>query len=274
MLSNQDLSHIYRHAYIPEHLPDYVEAISNAEPHLIENHLCFIIKNHLLFIGYSLSGDSRDSVRAYTAACSEFRPSTAAIIAPELWKIEDYFEEQPVDSYYRLELPLVAVPPGVAYMVRRAEKDLVLDTGKFGREHKKLIKSFIAGHSLSDQQNYIYKHLHHYLKRSKTARLLEVRKKDRLAAFTIVDLGSADSAFYLFNFRSTRVDVPGASDLLFREMVNLAQSEVKKAINLGLGINKGIRRFKEKWGGVPFLPHASAMVHRGPVNLGNLAKKL
>jgi hypothetical protein len=274
MLSNQDLSHIYRHAYIPEHLPDYVEAISRAEPYLIENHLCFISNHHLLFIGYSLSGDNRDSVRAYNAACNEFRPSTAAIITPELWKIEESFEEQPVDSYYRLELPLVAVPPGVTYMVRRAEKDLVLDTGKFGREHKKLIKSFIAGHSLSDQQKYIYKHLHHYLKRSKTARLLGARKKDRLAAFTIVDLGSTDSAFYLFSFRSAGVDAPGASDLLFREMVNLAQSEGKMAINLGLGINKGIRRFKEKWGGMPFLPYTSAMVHRGALDIGGLAKKL
>jgi len=57
-------------------------------------------------------------------------------------------------------------------------------------------------------------------------------------------------------------------------MVNLAQSEGKKTINLGLGINKGIRQFKEKWGGVPFLPYASALVHRGPVDLGRLAKKL
>lgn len=274
MLSNQDFSHIYQHAYIPEHLPDYVEAISSAEPHLIENHLSFIIKNHLLFIGYCLGGDSRDSARAYTAACNQFRPSTAAIIAPELWKIEESFEEQPADTYYRLDLPLVALPPGVAYMVRRAEKDLIADSGKFGREHKKIIKGFVAGRTLNDRQKYIFKHIHHYLERSRTGRLLEVRKKGRLAAFTIVDLGSADSAFYLFNFRSTKVDVPGASDLLFREMVNLAQTEGKKTINLGLGINKGIRRFKEKWGGVPFLPYASAMVHRGPLDIGRLAKKL
>jgi len=50
MLSNQDLSHIYRHAYIPEHLPNYVEAISKAKPHLIEDHICFTKKNHLIFI--------------------------------------------------------------------------------------------------------------------------------------------------------------------------------------------------------------------------------
>jgi hypothetical protein len=58
-------------------------------------------------------------------------------------------------------------------------------------------------------------------------------------------------------------------------MVRLAQSEGKAAINLGLGINDGIRRFKEKWGGVPFLPYQSAFVHRKPsLGLGKLADKL
>ena len=274
MLSNQEISHIYRLAYIPEHIPDYVEAISSAKPHLIDNHLCYIRNRHLIFIGYSLSGDNRDGARAYTAACDQFQPSTVAIIAPQLWELEESFEEQSTDSFYRLDLPLVVMPPGIAYMVRRAEKDLVVNSGKFGREHKKLIKGFISGHGLSARHKYIFKHIHPYLKRSKTARLLEARKKGRLAAFTIVDLGSADSAFYLFNFRSTKVDVPGASDLLFREMVNLAQAEGKNYINLGLGINGGVRRFKEKWGGVPFLPYVSAMVHRGPVDIGRLARKL
>ena len=274
MLSQQDFSLIHRHAYVPEHLPDYVEAISGAEPHLIDNHLCFIRRNHLLFIGYCLGTDIQNSASAYSAACNRFQPSTAAIIAPELWETGEAFEKQETDSYYRLDLPLTDVSPGVAYMVRRAEKDLVCDNGEFGREHKKLIKGFVSGHTLSGRQKYIFKHIHQYLKRSKTARLLEVRKKGRLAAFTIVDLGSADSAFYLFNFRSSKVDVPGASDLLFREMVNLAQAEGKKAINLGLGINSGIRRFKAKWGGVPFLPYVSAMVDRRPMDIGRLAKKL
>jgi hypothetical protein len=274
MLSNQDFGHIYRHAYIPEHLPDYVEAISSAKPHLIENHLCFIRNNHLVFIGYSLSGDNRDSARAYAAACDGFQPSSAAIIAPQLWEIAESFEEQPTDSYYRLDLPLGPLAPGVAYMIRRAKKDLIVDSGKFGREHKKLIKGFGSGHALSAPQKYIFNHIRHYLKRSKTGRLLEARKNGLLAAFTIVDLGSADFAFYLFNFRSNKVHVSGASDLLFREMVNLAQSEGKKSINLGLGINTGIRRFKEKWGGVPFLPYASALVHRGPIDIGRLARKL
>jgi hypothetical protein len=57
-------------------------------------------------------------------------------------------------------------------------------------------------------------------------------------------------------------------------MVQLAQSDRKQAINLGLGIHPGIRRFKEKWGGEPFLAHNSVLIQRKQVMLGKLANKL
>jgi len=274
MLNPEELQRLYQQGYLPEHLPDYVEAISGAESHLLENHLCYVRKNHLLFIGYPLGTDPRHSPQAYQAACNRFQPSTAAIIAPKIWELTDSFEEQPRDVYYRLDLPVGSPVAGVDYMIRRAQKELTVLNGQFGKEHRKLVKGFAAGHTLSAEQKYIFKNIKNYLKRSATGRLLEVRKKGLLAAFTIVDLGSADYAYYLFNFRSTRLPVPGASDLLFSEMINLAQAAGKKYINLGLGINSGIRRFKEKWGGLPFLPYASALIHMGTVDLGRLARKL
>jgi hypothetical protein len=57
-------------------------------------------------------------------------------------------------------------------------------------------------------------------------------------------------------------------------MAKLAQSEKKTAINLGLGIHPGIRYFKEKWGGVPFLTYESALVQPASLDLGALAGKL
>ena len=57
-------------------------------------------------------------------------------------------------------------------------------------------------------------------------------------------------------------------------MVNIAQSNGKKAINLGLAVNPGIRRFKEKWGGVLFMPHEAALVYRAGQDLDALAQKL
>ena len=58
-------------------------------------------------------------------------------------------------------------------------------------------------------------------------------------AFNIFDSGSADHCFYLFNFRSLKINVPGACDLLFYEMSRLAEAADKKTMNLGLGINSG-----------------------------------
>jgi hypothetical protein len=36
-------------------------------------------------------------------------------------------------------------------------------------------------------------------------------------------------------------------------VIRTAQEQGKRFLNLGLGINAGVRHFKEKWGGTPFL---------------------
>jgi len=275
MLSNEQLNRIYRQAYLPEHLPGYVEAISDAQAHLVGNYLCFTRKAHLILIGYPLGADSGDTARAYSSACEQFEPSTVALIAPDIRRmVTGLVEIQSRDCYYRCRLPLETVEPKTANMVRRAERELTLSHGSFQKEHKKLIKTFLKTHQLTAEQIYIYQHIDTYLKHCSTARILEARKQGVLVAFTVVDTGSADYAFYLFNFRSQKEKVPGASDLLFKAMVDLAQSEGKKAVNLGLGIHQGIRRFKEKWGGVPFLPYCSAWVDRKAADWGELAQKL
>jgi hypothetical protein len=260
---------------VPEHLPDYVAAVSGSEPYLLQDYLCYFQRNHLIFIGYPLADNPAEISQAYAAACKRFDPDTIVLVADEQLQLPQGEDTQPPDRYYRLKLPLKSLSPDVAYMVRRAEKELKIEVGQFGREHKKIIKNFIGRQDLSDAQVHIFKHVKNYMKHSKTAHLLEARKADRLVAFTIVDMGSARYAFYQFNFRSTRIAVPGASDLLFYEMVLLAQSEGKQAINLGLGVHPGIRRFKEKWGGEPFLNHHSVFIQRRQaMDIGNLARKL
>jgi hypothetical protein len=274
MLNREERNRIYRQAYLPEHLPDYVEAISGAEAHLLGNYLCFTRKDHLIFIGYPLGVDSGDTPRVYSSACEQFKPSTVALIAPDIWLPPAGVEIRSRDCYYRFRLPFETVEPKTANMVRRAKRELALRQGSFRKEHKKLIKAFLKDHQLTAEQTYIYQHIDRYLKHSSTARVLEARRQDVLVAFTVVDLGSADYAFYLFNFRSQKENAPGASDLLFKAMLDLAQCESKKAVNLGLGVHTGIRRFKEKWGGAPFLPYHSAWVDRKPPDFGELAQKL
>ena len=137
-----------------------------------------------------------------------------------------------------------------------------------------MIKAFVTDRSFNRQQKNLYKHIPQYIKASDSAVLFEARQDRELIAFNIVDLGAADYAFYLFSFRSRKRNVPGASDLLFYNLVNLAQIEGKKAINLGLGVNAGIRRFKEKWGGIPFMDYSSVLVDKRKIDIGRLAKKL
>ena len=274
MLSSEERQKIYQHAYIPEHIPDYVEALSGATACLIDDFVCFYRRKHMIFNGYPLGTPTGNVAEAYKAACEEFKPATVAILAPEIWLPEETYELQSNDHYFQLTLPLKSLDARVAYMIRRAERELSLHHGEFKKEHKRLIKEFIKTHDLTLAQRQIYKQIHAYLKHSAGCRIIEVRKGSHLAAFTIADVGPQDYAFYLFNFRSKKIMVPGASDLLFKEMLALAQSEGKKAVNLGLGIHSGIRRFKEKWGGKRFLSYKSVLVRRETIDLGRLARKL
>ena len=274
MLNNQERKWIHRHAYLPEHMPDYVGAVSGAEAYFHRNYLFFLAKKHLIFIGYPLQPDSDPPARIYDLICNRYQPTTAAVIASDIWLPAEQCQPPTTDSYYRLDLPVTSIDASVAYMLRRARKELKIARGRFQKEHKKVIKAFLSGHSFNRQQKYLFRHIPQYLKASDTAVMFEARKENKLAAFNIVDLGSADCAFYLFSFRSGTINVPGASDLLFHAMVELAHSEGKKAVNLGLGINAGIRRFKEKWGGVPFMDYQSVVVDKREIDIDKLARKL
>ncbi len=274
MLTNDERQIIYQHAYLPEHLTDYVEAVSGATPFLIDHFLCFHRHRHMIFIGYPLGNENADIQQAYDAACRKFKPSTVALVCSESWIPEEDYQKQPADMYLQLKLPSEEVTADLSYMLRRADKELAFRKGNFSKEHRKLVKAFMKVRDLTQEQRHIFKHIQDYLKRSTTAHLLEVRKENALAAFSVVDTGAADYAFYMFSFRSSKTNVPGASDLLFHEMIKLAENEGKKAINLGLGVHTGIRRFKEKWGGVPFLAYNSVLLRRDTIELGDIAKKL
>jgi hypothetical protein len=98
MLSKEEHQRIYRQAYLPEHLLDYVTAISGAEPYLIKNHLCFCHRRHMMFIGFALDDATGDTAQAYISACERCKPATVSIIAPKIWLAEDDCEKQPPDS--------------------------------------------------------------------------------------------------------------------------------------------------------------------------------
>jgi hypothetical protein len=109
---------------------------------------------------------------------------------------------------------------------------------------------------LEEETKFILGRIKEYISYSNESWIFNVRNKSgNLIAFDIAEFGAKDYAFYMFNFRSSSHYIPGASDLLLFEIINMARAENKRYINLGLGINSGVRFFKKKWGGIPFLPY-------------------
>ncbi|MFH0824213.1 MAG: hypothetical protein V2B18_15785 [Pseudomonadota bacterium] len=262
MLTEQERAKVYRYAYIPEHLPDYVQAVSRAEPHIHEDCLCFVRGPFLIFIGYPLRAatawESDVAVQAAVeSACERFQPGIVTLIAPQI-PTDDRWTVHETDRYFRVELPLTAIGQDEAYMVRRAAREAIVAEGVFGKEHERLIDGLVSVKRLGPAHQEIFHGIPGYLDHSGTAVLLELRRGNDLIAFSILDLGSEDYGFHLFNFRSYERHVPGASDLLFHEMVRLAQGRGKRFLNLGLGIDAGVRRFKEKWGAGAFVDYGSA----------------
>jgi hypothetical protein len=259
MISNADAQYIFEHAYVPEHLLDYVTAISGAEPFLFEQYLCYTRDETLIFIGYPLdaSFNQQQMEASLEAATKKLKPRIVAIVAPTIGLSRVRPIQKSADSYYRLDLDGFIASPGVQSMVRRASRKLSVKTGKeWSKEHRALVTEFLSSHEVSEETERIFTRMSEYMASTTTALLLSARNHEgRLIAFDVADYGSKDYTFYMFNFSSREHYIPGVSDLLLNELVTIAQQKGKRFINLGLAINAGITFFKQKWGGVSFLNH-------------------
>ena len=255
MITPNERALIAEHAYIPEHLPHYVSAISRTEPYLIGDFVAHLAGTSLVFVGYPLKGDFNEiqMLEALDEAKARFEPSLVSILAPALPSALEACEQPTIDEYYRLNLLPLRVPKKTRNMLARARRELSVSIGEFGREHKRLLKEFMRTHRLNSATRFILKHVPEYVK-SDSVLVFDARtQRGDLVAFDIADFGAQDYAFYMFNFRSRKHQVPGASDLLLAYIAAQAKTKEKRYINLGLGIDEGIAFFKKKWGAMPFL---------------------
>lgn len=69
---------------------------------------------------------------------------------------------------------------------------------------------------------------------------------DHLAAFYVVDSDAREFNAYVIGGHSKKHYVHGASYLLCHEMMRMSEEQGKRYVHLGLGVNDGIRRFKQK----------------------------
>ena len=86
MLTKDLAERIEREAYLPEHLPDYVCAVSDTEPFCFEDYLAYAGRGVLIFIGYPLGTpfDPNALDRILAGAVRKCKPRLVSLIAPSI----------------------------------------------------------------------------------------------------------------------------------------------------------------------------------------------
>jgi hypothetical protein len=279
MLTPEEEAHVLSKAYVPEHIVNLMVPISKGEPILKEDHLGFVKDNWLIFVGYPLDGSFslERCERILKQAVETFRPEYLWFIGPEIpASLLDACKERETDQYYRLDLDQTKLKPSLQRMAEKAFKEITVERShSISKEHEALIDELLKREKLPPRVRELYRAMPDYVTHSSSACVLNARnKKGKLCAFFIVELGAKNFSTYVLGSHSKKHYVPHASDLLFLEMIKLTREHGKSLINLGLGVNEGIRRFKEKWGGIPFLNYEFCERYYGYTRTVSMIKSL
>ncbi|MEN2994497.1 MAG: hypothetical protein ABDH19_04005 [Thermodesulfovibrio sp.] len=279
MLSLEQKEYIKKHAYIPEHLPEYVVSISQSEPFLFDEYILYFKDSHLIFIGYPLgkTHSKEDTEKILNINIERFKPKSVALISPFSLISKEKVLYKTSDFYYHLDLSHFMLNSYLKNTIKRALKEVMTQKCKIITEqHIELIYEFVKTRQVDEYTKLIFKKIPDYINLSETVVLFNaIDKKGSLSGFSIADYGADRYAFYMFNFISRRNYVPGVSDLLLYEIIKEAKTRNKLYLNLGLGINKGIEFFKKKWSGEPFLNYEFCLYKVSKIfSLLNTLKKL
>jgi hypothetical protein len=258
MINPEDEAYILERAFVPEHILNLMVPISKGEPFLKEEHLVFAKDNWLILVGYPLEGNFSQErcERILKQAVETFRPEYLWFIGPEIPpSLQGSCKERQTDQYYKFDLDQTKLKPSLQRVADKASKELIAQRGhSISKEHEALISELLKREKLPPRLRELYRAMPDYVAHSSTACVLNAQDKNgKLCAFFVVELGAKNFSTYVLGCHSKKRYVPHASDFLFLEMIKLTRECEKNTINLGLGVNDGIRRFKEKWGGIPFL---------------------
>jgi hypothetical protein len=268
MLTLREEDYIREKAYVPEHVIPLMVGISQAAPFLQEDYLFFLKDNWMIFVGYPLGGDFREE--AFSAILEKvqnrFQPASLWFIAPGIPEsLLPRVQKRETDEYYRLDLRQSGVKRSLQREVEKASLALRVEKHRdWSPEHESLTREFLEKENLNPRVRELYLRMPRVLAHSETSLALSARdSKENLSAFFVIELGAQRFATYVVGCHSQSHYVSHASDLLFHEMIRLAEENRKEYIHLGLGVNEGIRRFKRKWGGVPDLPYFAGEITPG-----------
>jgi hypothetical protein len=279
MISPEDEAYILERAFVPEHILNLMVPISKGEPFLKEEYLVFVKDNWLILVGYPLEGNFSQErcERILKQAVETFRPEYLWFIGPEIPpSLQGSCKERQTDQYYKFDLNQTKLKPSLQRVTDKASKELIVERGhSISKEHEALISELLKREKLPPRLRELYRAMPDYVAHSSTACVLNARDKNgKLCAFFVVELGAKNFSTYVLGSHSKKHYVSHASDLLFLEMIKLTREYGKNTVNLGLGVNEGIRRFKEKWGGIPFLNYEFCERYYGYTRTVSLIKSL
>lgn len=265
-LNSGEVAYCEQRAYVPEHLPAMMAAISHAQPFMADAYLGFARQNWLIFVGYPLEGffSAPTCQKAVAAAQRAYQPEHLWFIGPEIPPdLAAAAENCESDEYLNLATQDWHPPGALLRQVRKAASHLSVNaTRVYSQEHIEIAEELIARRQMTPMVVELYRAMPHYVPACPTAMVLEARDPEGcLAAFYVIERSATNFDAYILGAFSTHHYVSHASDLLFYSMVLRARSAGKPAVNLGLGVNPGIRQFKQKWGGKPYLPYEFCALH-------------
>lgn len=256
----EDEHYVLTRAYVPEHIPGLMALISKGKPFLLEDHLGFVRDNWLILVGYPLEArfTPERCEQLVKQAVETYHPEYLWFIGPEVpTSLLESCRERKTDEYYKLDLEQTKLKSSLRRIAKKAVERLTVERGRiFTEEHQVLVAEFRQRQKLPPLIEELYEAMPDYVAHSATACVLNAwDRAGELSAFYVVELAAQAFDTYVLGCYSQKNYVPHASDLLFFEMIELARERGKRAVNLGLGVNEGISRFKKKWGGVPFLKY-------------------
>jgi len=279
MITPEEEAYVLERAYVPEHIVSLMALISKGAPFFKEDHLGFVKDNWLILVGYPLDGNFSHErcEKILKQAVEAYRPEYLWFIGPEIpISLLDSCKERETDQYYRLDLEQTKLKPSLQRVADKASKELMVERGhSISKEHEALISELLKREKLPPRLRELYRAMPDYVAHSSTACVLNARDKNgKLCAFFVVELGAKNFSTYVLGSHSKKHYVSHASDFLFLEMIKLTREHGKNTINLGLGVNEGIRRFKEKWGGIPYLNYEFCERYYGYTRTVSLIKSL
>ncbi len=274
-----DEAYILTKAYVPEHVVSLMSAISGGQSFLIDEYLVFARDNWLILVGYPLDGDfvQENCGAVVERAVEALQPEYLWFIGPQVPDVLlSTCTARSSDEYLQLDLEHTKITPALQRQVQKAAQALIVERGQaYTGEHEALAAEFMRRQRLPEMVAELYRSMPEYLRRSSSACVLSARTlKGKLSAFYVVEQAADKFDAYVLGCYSRNYYVSHASDLLFFELIELTRQHGKTLINLGLGVNQGIRRFKRKWGGVPYLKYEFCEVRYGRPNMLDILGQL